>query len=259
VFDSVSGFGGDGKKTSFAELLGFQGTSKPAQTGHGHTNSPIETLLSSFSTGGGCLLNGPFKNRTLRIGPFARMAPNNTRCMTRNFNARIAEVSASKKTLSRILSAKSFDEFSDRISHPPPFPTQVTIADLFNLPGDLHSIGHGGVGGEVSFVNTINEGDANNYFKMMDPFNSVNDPLFFMHHGALDQLWALWQEQDPKRIYDFSASKLEKEPLRPDTPLNMGVFGPEKLAKEVSDTQNRDGTGILCFRYEGLDIEKYML
>jgi tyrosinase len=93
---------------------------------------------------------------------------------------------------------------------------------------------------------------------MMDPFNSVNDPLFFMHHSALDQLWALWQEQDLKRIYDYSASKMEKQPLTPDSPLDMGVFAPQRKAKEVSDTQNRDGKGILCFKYEGLAIEKYM-
>ena len=85
------------------------------------------------------------------------MAPNSNRCLTRNFNSRIAEVSASKKTISRILSATTFEEFSDRMSHPPPFPAHVTFNDLFNLPGDLHTIGHGGVGGEVSVVNESNE------------------------------------------------------------------------------------------------------
>jgi len=93
---------------------------------------------------------------------------------------------------------------------------------------------------------------------MMDPFNSVNDPLFFMHHAAMDQLWALWQEQDLKRLYDFSTKRAEKPPFTPDSPLQVGIFAPERKAKEVSDTQNRDGNGILCFKYEGLPIEKYM-
>jgi hypothetical protein len=93
------------------------------------------------------------------------MAPNNNRCLTRNFNPRIAEVSASKKTISRILSAKTFAEFTDRMSHPPPFPANFTINDLFNLPGDLHIIGHGGVGGEVSVVNELNENASNASFR----------------------------------------------------------------------------------------------
>ena len=40
---------------------------------------------------------------------------------------------------------------------------------------------------------------------MMDPFNSVNDPLFFMHHATLDYIWALWEEQDLTRLADYSA------------------------------------------------------
>jgi tyrosinase len=151
LFDPISGFGGNGRKIGVTPNP-QQSAPKSAQPDHGHADSVTESLLSGFSTGGGCLLNGPFVNRTLRIGPYARMSPNNIRCLTRNFNAKIAEVSASKKTLSRILSAKTFAEFSDRISHAPPFPEHVTMNDLFNLPGDLHTIGHGGVGGEVSSV-----------------------------------------------------------------------------------------------------------
>lgn len=96
-------------------------------------------------------------------------------------------------------------------------------------------------------------------FQMMDPFNSINDPLFFMHHAAMDQLWTLWQEQDPKnRIYDYSAEKGDKEPLTPATLIKLGLFAPERRAEELMDTQNRDGKGILCFKYEGIPVEKYM-
>jgi tyrosinase len=84
---------------------------------------------------------------------------------------------------------------------------------------------------------------------MSDEFNSINDPLFFLHHANLDYLWALWQSQDPKRLSEFSAP--------PGTRLDMGVYAPGRTAREVLDTQNTDGKGILCFKYEGLGVERY--
>jgi tyrosinase len=91
---------------------------------------------------------------------------------------------------------------------------------------------------------------------MMDPFNSPNDPLFFLHHANLDQLWALWQEQDPKRLSDYGA--VSGEEFTSNTELSMGLFAPVKLVKDVMDTLNRNGNGTLCFKYEGLPIEKYL-
>ena len=90
---------------------------------------------------------------------------------------------------------------------------------------------------------------------MMDPVNSVNDPLFFLHHAALDYLWALWEEQDLKRLSDYSAQAGEEYSAA--TQLSMGVYAPAKLVKDVMDTQNRDGKGTLCFKYEGIPIERY--
>jgi len=85
---------------------------------------------------------------------------------------------------------------------------------------------------------------------MSDEFNSINDPLFFQHHANLDYLWALWQEQDLKRLADYSAQP--GEGFTKDTRLEMGVYAPKRLVKQVMDSQNRDGKGVLCFLYEGL-------
>jgi tyrosinase len=96
---------------------------------------------------------------------------------------------------------------------------------------------------------------------MTDLFNSANDPVFFMHHGGMDYLWAMWQEQDPKRIYEYDRPKggfLNFSPLNGESELWMGVFAPTIQAKLVADTLNRDGTGILCVKYEGLPFESYM-
>ncbi|GAQ46949.1 hypothetical protein AtubIFM55763_009071 [Aspergillus tubingensis] len=38
---------------------------------------------------------------------------------------------------------------------------------------------------------------------MLDPIDSCNDPLIFMHHAYLDKLWWEWQMANyPHRLYD---------------------------------------------------------
>jgi tyrosinase len=132
VFDPVSGFGGNGKKVAPTGLL---------------------SLLPSFgaNTGGGCLVDGPFANRTLRIGPMGTMKTNNTRCLTRNFNPQLAEASANKATIARIMKATTYKDLMYQMEHPPS-PTFENGA--FKFQGDVHSIGHSGVGGEVTFILT---------------------------------------------------------------------------------------------------------
>jgi tyrosinase len=90
---------------------------------------------------------------------------------------------------------------------------------------------------------------------MSDEFNSPNEPLFFLHHGNLDYLWALWEEQDLKRLTDYS--KLPGDIFDAETQLDMGLFAPPRKAKHVMDTLNRDGKGVLCFKYEGLGMKAY--
>jgi tyrosinase len=82
---------------------------------------------------------------------------------------------------------------------------------------------------------------------MADALNSVNDPIFWMHHTSMDRLWALWQEQDMKRLNDA-----------PDVTMWIGPMARNKTIAEVYDTQNRNGKGSLCYRYDGLDAKYYM-
>jgi hypothetical protein len=35
-----------------------------------------------------------------------------------------------------------------------------------------------------------------------------------------------------------------------DTPIWMGFAAPDKVMKDVMDTSNRDGKGILCYKYD---------
>lgn len=112
IFDPISGFGGNGAKVNAND--------KSAPYSH----SP---------NGGGCITDGPLKNRILRIGPYGKMVANNTRCLRRDLNPLAVEGGATKKTLSGILKANTYAKFST------------------NLSGALHNVGHGGIGGEVNF------------------------------------------------------------------------------------------------------------
>jgi tyrosinase len=96
---------------------------------------------------------------------------------------------------------------------------------------------------------------------MGDPFNSVNDPLFWMHHTGMDRMWSLWQEQDPaNRAMDFgnATSFFDLAPLKPETPVEVGDMGPTLPALRLMDPQNRDGRGVLCYKYEGLGVKDYL-
>jgi hypothetical protein len=111
----------------------------------------------------GCVKDGPFGNLTIRIGPMGEMRPKNERCLTRRFNVEVAHEVAAKKSLTAVLNSRDFLQFRmlmerghrNRVvedfegsneavgwRHPPHI-----VVD-----GDLHNIGHTGIGGEVCYL-----------------------------------------------------------------------------------------------------------
>ena len=63
----------------------------------------------------------------------------------------------------------------------------------------------------------------------------------------MDRLWALWQEQDLTRLEDA-----------PNVTMWMGPMSKNRTIAETFDTQNRNGKGYLCYKYDGLDAKYYM-
>jgi tyrosinase len=110
LWDVEHGFGGNGAYVNMSATQLPGGLSMEALT-------QLTKIIPGFElpviggSGGGCLKDGVFANRTIRIGPMGQMTQNNTRCITRGFNTKLAHASASKKSLSKVLSAKSFTEF----------------------------------------------------------------------------------------------------------------------------------------------------
>ncbi|KAJ9477595.1 putative protein kinase [Pseudozyma hubeiensis] len=84
----------------------------------------------------------------------------------------------------------------------------------------------------------------------MTPPHSPNDPLFFLHHAAIDRLWTLWQEQDKsKRVKDYSGPLPFQYPamnakITDQMPSFFGLID-DSTVEEVMDTT----AGRLCYRY----------
>ncbi len=88
---------------------------------------------------------------------------------------------------------------------------------------------------------------------MLNIWSSSNDPLFYMHHAQIDRIWALWQSLHPAHLYQMEG------PTYPNgtgttylnSTMEMAPFiGPDRPIREVMDTKNRDGQGILCYVYK---------
>lgn len=50
----------------------------------------------------------------------------------------------------------------------------------------------------------------------------MTDPIFFLHHGQIDRLWWLWQQEDPvARNFDFSGIRIL--PSGETSPIGAGL------------------------------------
>ena|ERR1700742_1175085 len=99
---------------------------------------------------------------------------------------------------------------------------------------------------------------------MADLFTSTNDPLFWVHHGGIDNFWWRWQGRNQTRLKDIRRSVIEFHREGEDVPpgatfwvtrLNtllamVGEFAPHVPIKSVMDTLNEDGQGFLCYNYD---------
>ncbi|KAF2433558.1 Di-copper centre-containing protein [Tothia fuscella] len=188
--------------------------------------------------------DGPFKDLQLRIGPFGAMGANNpVRCLTRTISDAFVGQSGGKAKLQKWLQSTTYQGFMNHVQK------DFAHMDAASMRGqdpktsaDIHFIGHMSIGGEMG-----------------DPLNSVNEPIFWLHHGAIDYYWSIWQEEDRKtRIYDLDASpKGGANQKALAEKVEMGVYGADLSAKQMADSENRDGTGKLCFKYEGPPASSY--
>ena len=76
------------------------------------------------------------------------------------------------------------------------------------------------------------------------------EPLFFLHHGKIDKLYADWQAMNPsKRLFEVGGVSIPFVPTSPpvtlDFPLNMQWEAPTVKIREVMNIRG----GLLCYEY----------
>jgi len=74
------------------------------------------------------------------------------------------------------------------------------------------------------------------------------DPIFFLHHGQLDRIWWLWQQENPEeRLTEFvgRAHSYSNATASLNDLLDLNGFVPNVLVSTVMDTVG----GTLCYQY----------
>ena len=131
------------------------------------------SILVAPGTGGGCIVSGPFANATVNLGPIGLdpQGPNNglgynLRCITRDINLNYSNQTKASDVLRLITNCNR------------------SLECFHNIMEDargIHGGGHfttGGLG--------------------LDAWASPGDPMFYLHHAAVDWVWSLWQGLDQR-------------------------------------------------------------
>ncbi|KAI0522314.1 hypothetical protein F5B22DRAFT_470573 [Xylaria bambusicola] len=176
-------------------------------------------------SGGGCVVEGPFANTTLYLGPFPveltltglpdDWTEKNPHCFTRNLNDAVLRLLNNANRIKSLVAAPNITDFQYQLNA-------------------IHRGGHVTVGGP-----------------MMDFFVSPLDPAFFLHHAQIDRLWTMWQAHDPtSRRYAYNGTNTYMS--LPDTPevtnsttLDFGVLGGKVTLEEIADPM----AGRYCYQY----------
>lgn len=191
--------------------------------------------------GGGCVFSGPFKDMSVNLGPVAptlradgvvpapaRLAYN-PRCLRRDISVWVSKQWTSEKNTTDLI--KDFDDIGSFQA---------------NMQGDfprgffgVHTGGHFTFGGDPA-------GDI---------FASPGDPAFWLHHGQIDRVWWIWQNQKPAartRVIAGTITINNNPPSRNgtlDDIVDLEVNAAPLPIKDLTSTLGIGG-GPLCYVYE---------
>ncbi|OJD33145.1 uncharacterized protein BKCO1_3300057 [Diplodia corticola] len=190
-------------------------------------HSPLWDAATGFGGNGGlynrsrlgCVSDGPFKD----FRPAYKRNKLQPHCLSRDFNNGTQHPGD--------MSGPNYDDAAIR---------RVQAADNYNsyrkrLEGGPHFAIHRAIGGD------------------MVPATSPNDPIFFLHHGQIDRLWYLWQQDDPeRRDAEYSGIRTQNEfdgtappQASVDDILPMYGLAEDMPVSDFLSTQN----GLLCYQY----------
>jgi tyrosinase len=151
--------------------------------GNGERINHGPQTFAPAGNGGGCVLTGPFKNMTVRLGPVSPDCdpppPSNPRDDGFGYNPRCL-----RRDLSNYL--------------PMTYGTTDLIVALITNNTDILSFQwemeamppHGTMGVHGMGHFTISGDPAGDFY------SAAGDPAFFVHHSMIDRTWTIWQNQD---------------------------------------------------------------
>ncbi|KAI9154802.1 Tyrosinase ustQ [Paramyrothecium foliicola] len=180
--------------------------------------------------GNGVSADGSAFSYCVPNGPFAQYRPtywvNNTQphCLQRAFRSGIPQANLQE------MLGYAYDE--DVIAGV--FLYQDFLGFHTQLEFGPHSAVHTGIAG--------NFGD-------MGPPTSPNDPIFYLVHAKVDQIWWTWQQQSASRLTDYAGNRwpegLDGMSASLGDSLRLLGLGADKKVRDVMNTKNAE----LCYRY----------
>ncbi len=96
---------------------------------------PVMPLFAATRTGGGCIVNGPFKDLRVRLGP-SNSTRDNERCLNRDFAPGFVEALGLPEVLKQSRATDSYENFTSTIEL-------------------AHGVGHGGTGGLIGQMTNL--------------------------------------------------------------------------------------------------------
>ncbi|RXG46546.1 hypothetical protein VDGE_05971 [Verticillium dahliae] len=201
-----------------------------------HAGYPWAAYNIPPGDGGGCIMEGPFKDFKVNLGPMvpflldipANPRPDglgyNPRCIRRDINRVAANFSNEEYTYDLITKETDISSFQT-----------VMQGDFNSLNIGVHGGGHFMVGGDPG-------GDF---------YISPGDPSFYLHHAMIDRVWWIWQLRNlDARLaavagltFPSDGSGVRNGTL--DDPVDLNVNGREYRLGDLLDTMN----GPFCYIY----------
>ena len=183
-------------------------------------------------TGGGCIESGPFSTITLNMGPLDLPNTNNVnssfeynpRCLKRDLNPFFTQNYNTYTNVTETMLDNIYVE---------------DFQSIFQGYGStnkfgVHGGGHWATGGD-----------------MADFHASPADPLFFLHHGMVDNIFTIWQNLDPERRLTAisGTSTLGNSPpsavMKLTDKIPFGFVAADQAFGDFMDTLG----GSLCYKY----------
>lgn len=89
-------------------------------------------------------------------------------------------------------------------------------------------------------------------FNKQDLYTSPGDPAFFIHHGMIDRVFWIWQNQDPENRRHVVAgthtmyNKPASQNVTLDDPIHLGGLARDYRIDDLLDTTD----GPFCYIYK---------